>query len=99
MQDPKLSHLEKKRRYYLEHIEQERAKACERYKRRQEKQTTTDAEVRKERHRLAQARYREQNKKQLRIKSWEYRRRKALQASIDRDEEEFQRLWAMEDDD
>ncbi|PPQ76850.1 hypothetical protein CVT24_010587 [Panaeolus cyanescens] len=88
-----------KDQYYAKNIDMERYKARERARKLKSSQTPEEALSRRERHREAQARYRSQNKVQLRTRAWNYRRKKAYEDSIARDEAEYQRLMTMDDDD
>lgn len=57
--------------FTFSNIENERAKASARTCKRKENETHAEAAERRERHRIAQARYREANRLQLRTKSWQ----------------------------
>lgn len=65
--------LQKRRQYYLQNQGAERKKARERARRRSKTLTPEEKTLLAERHRQVQARYRERNRQQLAIRSWEYR--------------------------
>ncbi|KAF8954793.1 hypothetical protein BDZ97DRAFT_1765732 [Flammula alnicola] len=74
----------------------EREKARGRMQRRRKNCSTEELTTQKERHREAQARYREANRAKLRLKAWQYRIKQKRANEIAKDEEEYQRLMALE---
>ncbi|PPQ79262.1 hypothetical protein CVT24_007543 [Panaeolus cyanescens] len=89
--------LEARKQYYIRNHEQEKSRARARAQQKRKDETPQEAETRKARHREAASRYRKANRAQLRINEWQRRKRIKLQKEIEADEEEFQRLWALED--
>ncbi|KDR65664.1 hypothetical protein GALMADRAFT_148487 [Galerina marginata CBS 339.88] len=86
-----------KHEYYYRNIQQEREKA--RLRARRQKAQPVSAEVtlaRQTAHREAQARYREKNRMKLKNASWQYRLGKKRDKGRLDDEDEYQRLMAVD---
>ncbi|PPR03502.1 hypothetical protein CVT24_012669 [Panaeolus cyanescens] len=90
--------LEDKKLYYLRNRAREQEKARKRAHERRKNETPEEAQQRQEKHREAQARYRARNRDRLCLKAWQYRSAKKRQQAMDKDEAEFQRLMALEED-
>ncbi|KAF9548610.1 hypothetical protein CPC08DRAFT_769221 [Agrocybe pediades] len=68
-------------------IEEERSSARERAKRRKTSQSEAEIALQKERHRVAQSKYRAANRMMLKVKSWSARQDKKRLKQIAEDEE------------
>ncbi|KAJ3502941.1 hypothetical protein NLJ89_g8660 [Agrocybe chaxingu] len=79
-----------RRAHYAANLEDERRKARERAQRQRKNETVDAREHRLERHREAQARYREKNRLLLKVRSWQYRKERARLRADEADEAECQ---------
>ncbi|PPQ76762.1 hypothetical protein CVT24_012283 [Panaeolus cyanescens] len=90
--------LKARREYYQRNIDMERYRSREYYKRKKETETAAEAEIRKEKHREAAARYRSTYRKQICIREWERRLKVKAKKQMDADEAEYQAFMAGEFD-
>ncbi|KAF9522287.1 hypothetical protein CPB83DRAFT_899764 [Crepidotus variabilis] len=84
-----------KRVYYEANLEQERCKARERATKRLATETSEERNIRLERHRQAQARYRETNRLVLKSKSWQSRKDMRYLRNKKNEESEYQAIMAL----
>ncbi|KAF9030915.1 hypothetical protein BJ165DRAFT_1535576 [Panaeolus papilionaceus] len=84
-----------RRDYYRNNLDQERQRARQRADNKREHEDSTQADLRRARHRVNQAQYREKNRLALNVKAWQYQRDKKWHEARLRDEQEYQEWIAQ----